>query len=201
MLLRNFQEKVLSESIEFLILHTLMHLRYADFIVNEILPSGDVVHLTTLHPSKSNVSPNKGPNDNPPATDDLKFTKDKPYPAANGEHTEKEKDIKPVDGGEETETPDGLKSSNDAIYAGSEPHQAPNEEHTEKEKDSKSTNDGQGGEVPDNLNVDRKETSDPSHPETAALAKWEESRDKTEVQVSKSCCPGSYFYNDCIRYL
>ena len=219
-----------------------MNLRYADFIVNEILPSGDVVHLTTLNPSKSKVSPKKGPDDDPPATDDLNSTNEKHYPAPendhtekdndlqpadssgkdkahdgpkstvdatyvgsepfeapDGEHTEKEKDIKPTDGGAEYEVQNGLKSTNEVIPASSELHRAPDEERTEKEDDSKPTNGGQEDKVPDVLDVDRKETSDNLHPETAALAKWEESRDKSEVQVSRSYRPRSYINNACIR--
>ena len=112
----------------------------------------------------------------------------KPHPAPDGDYTEKGNDPKPPDGEHEDITQDGVKSTNDATYATPESHQTPNEEHTEKEKDPMPANGEQQARVQAELDSDRKDSTTDPRPETAALAKWEESRNKAEVQVSRTPC-------------
>ena len=118
--------------------------RYSDFIVNEILPSGDVVRLKTLEAPKAKVSQLKEPESGPPEAEDSAVNDD---------------ELKPNPGNKDTtENDEGLPPTDDK---------------------------GAGTGAQSDLEGDRKGIENDSTPHAAALAKWEESRDRGEIQVSE----------------
>ena len=124
--------------------------RYSDFIVNEILPTSEVVHLTNLKSQKAKISFRRGGTEK----------------TSSAQHSYQE--------GSAHELGLGANPEVNAQTVG------------EQVNEAYSLGDGQGEDVQASSDVDQTKSKDEQDrkAETAALAKWEESRDKSEIQVN-----------------
>ena len=161
--------------------------RYTDFIVNEILPSGEVIHLTNLNAPRKKIS----------------LWKDESQKLPNEADSDLNDEIRPVNTSL-TDTADG-RLADDSAATEAESHdvsnekadftttsdpsvnliQAENQPTSLPSKEDSESNSATLGTQDVNLQAGINETQ--SAVESNAIAIWEQSRDKGQIKVCSLC--------------